>query len=35
LIIAGTCTNKGTWNFNVRIIDDSTNDTLTLTLRVK
>lgn len=34
-IITGTCTTKGTFNFNARIIDVNTSDTLTLTIQVK
>jgi len=34
-VISGTCSTKGTWNFNVRVTDVSTNSTLTLGLSVK
>jgi hypothetical protein len=34
-VITGICTTKGTYHFNARIIDASTNDTLTLTIQVK
>jgi hypothetical protein len=34
-VISGTCPKKGTWNFNVRVKDVNTDDTLTLTLQVK
>jgi hypothetical protein len=34
-VVSGTCTRKGTWNFNARVKDVNTDDTLTLTLQVK
>ena len=34
-VISGKCTRKGTWSFNARVTDASTDDTLTLSLRVK
>ena len=33
-VIAGTPTRTGTWNFNARVKDASTDDTLTLTLKI-
>jgi hypothetical protein len=33
-VLSGTPTARGTWNFNVRIKDASTDDTLTLTLKI-
>ena len=34
-VLSGICTSKGTWSFNARAKDVSTDDTLTLTLQVK
>jgi hypothetical protein len=34
-VISGTCLTAGTWYFNARVKDASTDDTLTLTLQVK
>jgi hypothetical protein len=34
-VISGTCTKKGTWYFNVRVTDVSTDNTLTMGLTVK
>jgi hypothetical protein len=34
-LLSGTCTVKGTWYFNARVRDSSTDDTLTITLVVK
>jgi hypothetical protein len=34
-VISGTCVKTGTWHFNVRVTDVSSNDTLTLMLAVK
>jgi hypothetical protein len=34
-VISGTCTRTGTWHFNVRVTDASSNNTLTLMLAVK
>jgi hypothetical protein len=34
-VISGICVKTGQWSFNARVKDGSTNDTLTLTLKVK
>jgi len=34
-VISGICVRNGQWSFNARVKDGSTNDTLTLTLKVK
>jgi hypothetical protein len=34
-VVSGTCATKGTYSFNARVKDASTNDTLTLTIVVK
>jgi putative Ig domain-containing protein len=34
-VISGKCLTRGTWSFNARVKDASTDDTLTLTLQVK
>ena len=34
-LVSGICSTKGTYSFNARVKDSSTNDTRTLTITVK